>query len=117
MRRRLIDAPADSRAPRSRALIQGPFSRALDLQSAVGTVHVVDEGILEKVNGSARWRECQYAFDGGTWHKRFCALTALSTKKLGVANHFALLAQCPAPRRATMFDLSDRWAIALGSED
>ena len=78
---------------------------------------MVDEGILEKVNGSARWRECQYAFDGGTWHKRFCALTALSTKKLGVANHFALLAQCPAPRRATMFDLSDRWAIALGSED
>ena len=109
--------PADAAHRDEMLWIEGPLSRPHDLQSAVGSLRVVDEGLLEKVNGSARWRECQYAFDGGSWHKRFYALSALSTKKLGVAHHFALLAQCHAPRRATTFDLSDRWAIALGSED
>jgi hypothetical protein len=97
--------------------IQGPFWQALDLQNAVGTLNVVDEGTVEKHNGSARWRECKYSFDSAIWHKRFYALSLLSTKKLDVAYEFALLAQCPAARRTTMFELTDRWAIGLSSED
>ncbi|MDB4957451.1 MAG: hypothetical protein JWO36_5020 [Myxococcales bacterium] len=95
--------------------VEGPLSVPLDLQNAAGTLEVVDEGTVEKSNGAARWRECRYVLDGSTWHKRFYALMLLSTKELGVEIRLALLAQCPAPRRTTMFDLSDRWAAALTS--
>jgi hypothetical protein len=94
--------------------VQGPFSRELDLHDVTGTLAVIDEGAVEKGNGAARWRECRYEVDGDTWHKRFYALTLCSTETLGVHHHLALLAQCPASRRAAMFDLSDRWAAALG---
>jgi len=107
----------DAEHPDEMLWVQGPFSQALDLQSATGALRVVDEGAVEKRNGAAQWRECQYALDGSTWHKRFYSVTLFSTKKLGAAHHFALLAQCPAPRRTTMFEVSDRWVVALGSED
>ena len=97
--------------------VQGPFSEPVDLQSTSGALRVVDEGTVEKTNGAARWRECTYTLDGAAWHKRFYAVTLLSTKKLGAQHYFALLAQCPAPRVRTMFDLSDRWVAALRSED
>lgn len=97
--------------------VQGPFSEVVDLQSTSGALRAVDEGTVVKSDGAARWRECTYTFDGAAWHKRFYAVTLFSTKKLGVEHYFALVAQCPAPRRSTMFDLSDRWVAALGSED
>ncbi len=81
--------------------IQGPSSVALDLETAAGALHLVDEGTVEKSNGAARWRECEYALGDTTWHKRFYAVTLRSTKKLGAEYHFALLAQCPAPRRTS----------------
>jgi hypothetical protein len=96
--------------------IQGPFSMPLDLRQATGDLEVVDEGIVEKHVGAAWWRECSYTLDGVAWRKRFYAVTLLSTQRLGVEIYFALLAQCPTQRRATMFELSDRWAATLGSE-
>jgi hypothetical protein len=97
--------------------IQGPILAALDLQAATGALEVVGEGTVEKHDGAARWRECLYSFEAGIWHQRVYALTLLSTSKLGVEHHLALLAQCPAPRRLAMFELSDRWAAWLGSEN
>jgi hypothetical protein len=92
------------------------LSQALDLQKTTGALEVVDEGSVEKTNGVARWRECRYAVDSSVWHKRYYALSLFLRSKLGEEHHFVLLAQCPAPRRAAMFELSDRWAAALGSE-
>jgi hypothetical protein len=97
--------------------VQGPFAGPLDLTHATGSLVTVAEGTVEKSNGAVRWRECQYPLDGSTWHKRFYALTLFSTRRLGIEHHFALLAQCPAPRTAAVFEWADRWGAALSSED
>ena len=96
--------------------VRGPLSGSVDLSHAPDGMRAVEHGRVEKKNGSAAWKEWEYARQGQPWHQRLYAVALLSTRKLGLEHHFAVTAQCAAQRRQDLFSFSDKLVAWLSSQ-
>src|SRR5262245_3679190 len=96
--------------------VRGPLNSPLDLLRAPASMKALADGTLEKRNGTAAWREWEYANQGGPWRQRLYAVSLLSTRSLNVQFSYAVTAQCRAERRDEVFAFADQLVVSIGSQ-
>lgn len=94
--------------------VRGPLDLPWDLSRAPASMKAMAEGTLTKQNGTATWKEWEYANQGSSWRQRIYAVSLSSVRSMGTHFSYAVTAQCRSERRAEVFGFADQLVASMG---